>query len=271
MCLIDDFFLDQERVRKVVKNKIESELHFDFAARQAIEGVKTGSDAEIAVVKWMEHYGVVQGFTKETRSRLAQALINQSSEIKHDLTPSIRDRHAAITKICNSVEGVKRKNKKNGKEKERECTSLVSKLLWLLHPHEVPIFDSRAWRAINVIARIVDKAETPDPEDKSSFRLKEYCAFLKLHEICFSHLYDSIQKIVAEEFDTIFSGAEQQNGGVVKQDAANQYANYMTVIDQMLWHLGGAIPVDGCYTLTAKKKSATKSTKSVTSVRSPAR
>jgi hypothetical protein len=38
MCLIDDFFLDKERIRKVVKNKIEGELHFGFAARQGLDG-----------------------------------------------------------------------------------------------------------------------------------------------------------------------------------------------------------------------------------------
>jgi hypothetical protein len=251
MCLIDDFFLDRERVRKVVKSKIENELFVDFAARKAIETSNAaGADA---IVDWMQHYGVVQGFTKDTRARLAAALINQSSEINQDLTPSVLDRHAAVTNLCNSVEGVKTKNKRNGKEKVRQCTSLSSKLLWLLHPDEVPIFDSRAWRAINVIARVVEKAETPDPEDRSSVTLNQYCAFLRLHEVCFSHLYDPIKQIVTREFDKIFSSATQQNGGVSKEDAAKQYANHMTVIDQMLWHLGGAIPVDGCYTLTVKK------------------
>ena len=37
MCLIDDFFLDKERIRKVVKDKIQVELHLDLAARQALE------------------------------------------------------------------------------------------------------------------------------------------------------------------------------------------------------------------------------------------
>ena len=128
----------------------------------------------------------------------------------------------------------------------------LHKLLWLLHPNEVPIFDDRAWRAINVIARLADKVETPDPRDKSAFTLNEFCAFLKLHRLCFSAVYERIDKIISEEFDRIFDSAKRRDAGTRKEDAARQYANHITAIDQILYHLGGAVPVDKALTKKAR-------------------
>jgi hypothetical protein len=269
MCLIDDFFLDKERVRKVVKNKIEEELHFDFAARQALEGVITGSAAENAVTQWGDHYKVLR-IKKNVRPNLVKALINGAPQIKSALVATtanarhaeIVQKHADIGTLCNTVQGVR---KKNGKD--RNFTSLASKLLWLLFPDQVPIFDDRAWRAINVVARLVEKAETPDP-DKSDFTLNEFCAFLKLHVLCFSSIYGQIDKIISEEFDAIFDGAARQVTAITKEDAERQYANHITVIDQILWHLGGAVPVKECLIVKPTKTAAKKPATSVASVKS---
>lgn len=251
MSVIDDFFLNDKRICAVVKEKIENELLLDLAARKAIENLDV--NAATQVVKWMEHYGVVQGFTRETRLKLAEALIQQSSELTHNLTPTIRDRHVALSTICNSVEGVRNKDKETGDETDRDCTSLSSKLLWLTHPSEIPIFDARAWDAINVIARILEVAATPDPADRSRVTLDQYCVLLKLHETCFSHLYSKIDEIVTREFEAIFNSTRQTEVGSM-QFAREQYSHHMTVIDQILWHLGGAIPLDGCFSRSREKK-----------------
>jgi hypothetical protein len=261
MCLIDDFFLDKERIRKVAKNKIEDELHFDFAARQALEVSITGSDAETAVTKWGDHYGVLR-IKGNIRPDLVKAIINGAPQIRRDLVAAsaearraeIIQRHAEIGTICNAVQEVRNKD-----GSERDFTSLASKLLWLLHPSEVPIFDDRAWRAINVIARLAEKVETPDPEDKSALALNEFCAFLKLHVLCFSDIYERIDQIISEEFDTIFDSATRQNDAITKEDAARQYANHITVIDQILWHLGGDVPVEECLTPKTEKMETKKS------------
>ena len=94
--------------------------------------------------------------------------------------------------------------------------------------------------------------ETPDPQDESAFTLNEFCAFLKLHTLCFSAVYERIDKIISEEFDTIFDSAKRQNAANKKGDAARQYANHITVIDQILYHLGGAVPVDKALTKKAR-------------------
>jgi hypothetical protein len=60
MCLIEDFFLDKERIRKVVKKKIEALLHVDFAARQALENTAPiQTEAEKAVGYWGTRYTVL--------------------------------------------------------------------------------------------------------------------------------------------------------------------------------------------------------------------
>lgn len=270
MCLIEDFFLDKERIRKVVKKKIEGELHFDFAARQALDGALSQTDAETAVTKWGDHYRVLR-IKKSVRPNLVKALISGAPQLKTALVAATAEdrhaetikRHADIGTLCNTVQGAR---KKNGTE--RDFTSLASKLLWLLHPKEAPIFDDRAWRAINVIARLAEKVETPDPQDKSAFTLNEFCAFLKLHARCFSDIYERIDKIISEEFDAIFDSATRQNDAITKEYATRQYANHITVIDQILWHLGGDVPVEVCLAPKTRKKGAKKPAKSVASVES---
>ena len=79
MCLIEDFFRDKERIPKVLKNKIEGELHLDFAARQALEGGLTGSDAEKAVSEWGHHYKVLRFAAYPA---VVKAIISGASQIR---------------------------------------------------------------------------------------------------------------------------------------------------------------------------------------------
>jgi hypothetical protein len=118
------------------------------------------------------------------------------------------------------------------------------------------IFDSQAWCATKVIARLSGKIETAGllVDGRRAFVLDQYCAFLKLHDMCFSHLYAPIDKFVAQEFSLIFSGAKRQDASITEANAKNQYGNHMTVIDQILWHLGSDIAVEGCVTKTDRKK-----------------
>jgi len=259
MAFIEDFFLNRERIRKVLLYKIEAELHMDLPARQALENPTEQSGVEASVTTWMDHYRVLRGknLTTTVRTRLVKAIINGASEIKRDLAASsIVERHTEIQTLCNSVEGIKLKDK-DGNERDRDFTSLASKLLWLLHPSVVPIFDSQAWCATNVIARLVDKVPTDDPQAKSDSILNAYCAFLKLHTICFADLYNPIDKIISEDFGKIFEDAPRKNStSIKKKDAERQYANHMTVIDQLLWHLGSEVQVEECLTKRIRKRRA---------------
>jgi hypothetical protein len=263
MCLIDDFFLDKERIRKILKNKIEGELHLDFAARQALEGVITGGGAEKAVSDWGHRYKVLR---VAAHADLVKAIIRGAPLIRRALVATTtEDRHAEIIKmhadictLCNSVPGVKNKD-----GSDRDFKVLASKLLWLSHPHEIPISDDLASSAINVVARLAEKVETPDPDD-SKFTLNEFCAFLRLHTLCFSSIYGRIDEIVATEFDTVFDGATRQIATITREDAKRQYGNHITVIDQILLNLGSAVRVKECI----DKKTAKKPAESVTSVKS---
>jgi hypothetical protein len=58
-------------------------------------------------------------------------------------------------------------------------------------------------------------------------------------------------RIVGAEFSTIFASATRKN---TEAEAKRQYANHMTVIDQLLWHLGSVVAVDGCVTKRTKTK-----------------
>jgi hypothetical protein len=269
MSFIEDFFLDRERIRKVLSSKIEGELHVDFAARRALESpTPIQSEAEKAVKTWIDRYRVLRGKKLSTtmRERLVRAIINDAPQIRRSLiATSILDRHAEIRAYCNTVEGIKIKDEKTGIERDRDFTSLASKLLWLLHPETVPIFDSQAWCATTVIARISGNVYTPGSVVTRDSILNPYCAFLKLHALCFADLYDRIDATVAAEFSAIFASAKRKNRTITEADAKRQYANHMTVIDQILWHLGSLVAVEGCITKRTKEK-PTKSAVSVKSV-----
>jgi branched-subunit amino acid permease len=75
----------------------------------------------------------------------------------------------------------------------------------------------------------------------------------------FGELYAKIDTIVAEEFSTIFTNATRKNNANTEADAKRQYANHMTVIDQLLWHLGSEIAVDGCVSKRIRKNREKKS------------
>jgi hypothetical protein len=232
----------------------------------------TQGEAEKAVGLWGTKYTALW-IDKKVRLDLVKAIINRAPQIRRGLVAAsaeekhteIIQRHAEIYALCNEVPGAR-----NNDGSERNFTVLASKLLWLLHPSKVPIFDGLAWRAINVVARLAEKVETPDPEGKSASTLNEFCAFLKLHALCFSGIYGRIDEIILEEFDTIFDSAKRQVPAITKENAARQYANHITVIDQILVHLGGAVPVEGCLNKKTGKKGTKKPAKSVVSVKSVA-
>ncbi|MFZ1010993.1 MAG: hypothetical protein WAN65_29410, partial [Candidatus Sulfotelmatobacter sp.] len=232
-------------------------LHIDIPARQALE--TSSQQGKGVVLKWLNHYMLLRSLPKEQplrpRSNLADTLITNGPGIGSSLTYSlIIDRHIAVRAICNSAQGVKVKQE-DGSEKDRDLKSLPSKLLWLLHPDVVPIFDSQAWSAMTVVARLAGKVPTPDEQSKKDANLNEYCTFLELHQRCFGELYDAIDAIIGEEFSKIFDGAPRKNSGsITQEDAKRQYANHVTVIDQLLWHLGSEVPIEGCLTKRIRKE-----------------
>jgi hypothetical protein len=257
MSFIKDFFLNKERITKIMSDKIKNELNIDIPARQAIEASSQQSKAP--VLKWLNHYRLLRGLPKEVqlkpRSNLADAIIAAGSTISSSLTyQSIIERHTQIYAICNSAEGVKVKQD-DGSLKNRNLKSLLSKLLWLLHPNVVPIFDSQARNAMTVVARLAEKVPTPDIQSKKNATLDAFCTFLELHKLCFAEFYEAIDTLIIEEFGKIFDGVPRKSGGsITEQDARSQYANHITVIDQLLWHLGSEIPLEGCITKRVRKK-----------------
>jgi hypothetical protein len=263
MSFVKDFFLNPDRIRKVMVDKIKNELNIDIPARQAIKA--SSHEGKEAVLRWLNHYKLLRSFPKEEtlkpRSNLADAIIAAGSTISSSLMyPSITVRHTEICDICNAAEGVK-VEQENGKVKDRNLKSLPSKLLWLLHPDVVPIFDSQAWNAITVVARLAKKVATPDIQSKKNATLDEYCTFLKLHPLCFGEFYAEIDTFIGGEFSKIFESAHQKNGGAItEEDAKSQYANHITVIDQLLWHLGSEIPLEGCITKRSTKKKTARET-----------
>lgn len=230
MCFIETFFLNPERIRDVMSYKIKFELEKDLPARHALEN--PAAEGQAAIVQWLNHYRVLMGIPADLRLRLVDALVGHVPEIRLDsVTPALIDSHTAISKCCSSVV-------------PRDFTSLGSKVLWLLHPEVVPIFDSQASHAISVVARLANKVPTPDL--KPTAGANKYCTFVKLHTLCFAEFYGRIDETISEQFSDIFDAAAPHGHASSKEDAKRQYANHVTVIDQLLWHLGDETAIEEC-------------------------
>lgn len=91
--------------------------------------------------------------------------------------------------------------------RQRQVTSLTSKALWLCYPHDVPIFDDYALRALLVISRACRIYPKPDQE--------HYASFVDV----WLQFYDRIRS-------------------VIDHSDLHGYPYKMRVLDGFLWYLG---------------------------------
>lgn len=224
MLSIEGFFLNRERIWKAIADKIESELHKDVPARRALLLAKRNGiiseQASTDVCQWLQHYKVLMGIRGETRRLLVDAIVGVVRHIElfaaADI-PKIVEAHNAVLTACSSVQS-------------RDFTSLSSKVLWLLFPNVVPLFDSQAWAALRVVSRLVG-LDLPKSKNK-------YSDFLHLHQSCLGELYQPIGRIVRDEFTNIFDVTTNDRSESLRNDAQALYSNHITVLDQLLWRLG---------------------------------
>jgi hypothetical protein len=91
--------------------------------------------------------------------------------------------------------------------KKREVTSLTSKALWCCYPHDIPILDDYAERALQVISRILRLAPATEKP--------RYSAFVDV----WFQVYDEIKL-------------------VIDKPELNKYKYKVRVLDKLLWYLG---------------------------------
>ena len=161
---------------------------------------------ENQVRAWLGYYKVILFFPPDRSQAIAHEIIQFADEPR---PASLDQCHAQIVSEYNRLRDriqpvaplAPRSNR------QREVTSLTSKALWLCYPHDVPIFDDYALRALQVISRICRICPTPGQS-----------------------LYGSFVDVWLQFYDRIKP--------VIEESDLQGYPYNMRVLDGFLWYLG---------------------------------
>jgi hypothetical protein len=161
---------------------------------------------EDRVRAWLGYYKVILFFPPHRSRAIAREIIEFADEPR---PASLDQCHAQIVREYNRLRDRIQPLAPPAprSKKQREVISLTSKALWLCYPHDVPIFDDYALRALQVISRICRICPTPD-----------------------QGLYGSFVDVWLQFYDRIRP--------VIEQSDLQGYQYKMRVLDGFLWYLG---------------------------------
>lgn len=112
-----------------------------------------------AVLKWLRYYRALQGLNGDEEAAVVNEILKFADA--HDLTVSPTSKDEIIGLFCDLHDRCSEKVRRNKNGALRDLTSLTSKALWCCYPDAIPLFDSRAERALCVISHLMDL--TPPP------------------------------------------------------------------------------------------------------------
>jgi hypothetical protein len=161
---------------------------------------------EDQVRAWLGYYKVILFFPPDRSQAIAREIIQFADEPRPaslDQCPGqiVREYNRLRGRIQPVAPPAPRSNR------QREVTSLTSKALWLCYPHDVPIFDDYALRALQVISRICRICPAPD-----------------------QGLYGSFVDVWLQFYDRIKP--------LIEQSDLQGYIYKVRVFDGFLWYLG---------------------------------
>ena len=171
----------------------------DQSAIDAINQTTLNPQARIqSVATWIKLYGVhrIGGCTADN---IARILIDFSDKNKKLVSP------LTVVQINEEFVRLEAALRVGLHLNDRAIESLTSKTLWLRYPHDVPILDLNAERALRMLARIKAK---PFPKEKNRYK-----QFVDV----WSHFYSQIESVV--NLDPL-------------------YPYKIRVFDRLLWWLG---------------------------------
>jgi len=199
------------------------QLESEALDRPLIDALKTNGATAKQVVEWMTRYNIVQGIDDGTRLKAARAFLKyaRGKRPKRLLTA------AAVKREFSALHGALHRAKQRG------WTSATSKLLWLLYPRDVAMYDEFVYQSLVVIQGV-------DTEWRAQTRIGEKPGFGKgiarakalgyatEHYVCAWTLIRSLmarQELVLQE---------------LRQAQRRRYPYDIRIIDRLLWMLGNA-------------------------------
>lgn len=193
-----------------IRNELEK---FDRDNRQDVEivhaigdGKMEWADREAQLRNWLAIMGVIRFFPAKTREKIVTQILEYADGSRPSgplgSKAAILSEYEKLRQRIQSAVGLGQ-----GASKPRGVTSLSSKALWCCYPHDVPMFDAHANKALQVISRLCWLAPAPSQIP--------YARYVDV----WLQLYDKLKPFI-------------------DQADLKGYPYRIRVLDKLLWHLG---------------------------------
>ena len=183
---------------------------WDTKTIEAVNSIHEPQSVRVEQVKrWLQSYHVLQSFTAETERMIAEQVIAYADSRKHTILDM--DQELILKEFKELKSRIQQVVPKNKSGKPRKVTSLVSKAIWCCYPSHIPIYDSYAEHALQMISRLSD-IEVPRAAKGSE---KEYAQFL-------------------EAWFRVFKEIEP----AIDPEILKVYPYKIRVLDSLLWYIG---------------------------------
>ncbi len=181
--------------------------------KKTIEAVKSinepFSNRVDQIHRWLQSYHVLQSFSAETEKNIAEEIIAYAdNRTRIDLG---MNQELILHEFKELELRLQRVVPKNKSEKPRKVTSLVSKAIWCCYPEDIPIYDSYAEHALQILCRLSNIKVTENINHPNG----EYARFLEAWFLVYNEIESAIDPEILKD-----------------------YPYKIRVLDSLLWFIG---------------------------------
>jgi len=187
-----------------------TENSWDKKTIEAINSIHEPRSVRVEQVhRWLQSYHVLQSFTAETERMIAEQVIAYADNRKRQVLDMNQE---LILKEFKELESrIQKVVPTNKTGKPRKVTSLISKAIWCCYPSDIPIYDSYAEHALQMICRLSNIKVSGSSNDSAI----EYAHFLE----AWFHVFKEIEPAIDPEILKV-------------------YPYKIRVLDSLLWYIG---------------------------------
>lgn len=199
------------------------QLESEALDKALIAALKAKSATEQQVVQWMKRYNIVQGVDGGTRRKVARAFLSYTRGKR----PKRLFTAAAVNREFSTLHAALHRAKRRG------WTSATSKLLWLLYPRDVPMYDEFVYQSLVVLQGV-------DAEWRKQTRIGEKPGFGKGIEAAVALRYATEHYLCAWALVRSLMARHKTVLRELRQAQKRPYPYDIRIIDRLLWMLGNA-------------------------------
>ena len=177
-----------------------AELELDKVCIRAMARSRSGAIHTLQdrddLLRWLQRYSVLQGFTTDQRSRIAQNALRFAASLGTGSRLERSQVWAAFSAMSNFL----LRADDNSLFKARSVDSMASKLLWLCYPEDVPILDRFAEAGLMVVWRLLGK-DYPPPGTRDRYHAFTTAWFRSFDELATEITVDERYPYAVRQFD----------------------------------------------------------------------